>query len=91
VTQPTYPLPLYPFYYIFSFTQLPQRTQCLNNETRLITGPNIKYAPNVFSSVDKINKHQQTWQTFVLKCQMAMPKRAEQCGRGLLKKVKCHL
>jgi hypothetical protein len=21
VTQPTYPLPLYPFYYIFSFTQ----------------------------------------------------------------------
>jgi hypothetical protein len=22
VTQPTYPLPLYPFYYIFSFTQL---------------------------------------------------------------------
>jgi hypothetical protein len=22
VTQPTYPLPLYPFYYIFSFIQL---------------------------------------------------------------------
>jgi hypothetical protein len=87
VTQPIYPSLLYPFYYIFVFTQLPQRTQFLNNETRLIT----KYASNVFSSVDKINKHQQTWQTFVLKCQMAMPKCAEQCGRGLLKKVKCHL
>jgi len=38
----------------------PSANAIFNNETRLITGLNIKYAPTAFCSVDKMNKRRQT-------------------------------
>jgi hypothetical protein len=65
---------------------LQQPSDVWNYQKYLITGPGLKSVPDAFCSVDKMNKHRQTWQGLLQKRQKAMPKRAKHCGWKVLKR-----